>query len=1152
MKNIRMIKTLAIGISASMLLQPIVALAAEVSEEKTEVISAVDTSTTPYEEVKEEIENTVSKELDEAEEKVEEAAALELYDYEGAEQAIEDATGNLNDAAKDVQNAEDALNDEQKAADQIGVTIELVDEKVKEADKALDEPGEAASDAVAKEDGIDVDKSTVKEAEDAVDAIKDDVNKANGAVGKAEDFLKEAQDAYNKAEEELKNLEADKTASEEDLSAAKGKLADAAAALESAQTTVEENKESADTLYNENEKLSVFQQITDLKDQIAELTPEDEGYLELVDELSKLIVEFYVIGKVDEGTEVVFGEAYDEYITGYETDEDGNFVPVKKTVPYKTVTCVIDGEEVTRKIEFGFNESGTISISEMKITADEEEIVLLPEIEVVLTDADGNEFLETETSQKFLIDPEDESKGFYAIDTEVAEVIDEKDLLPEKGAEISTRNDEGLVTTTTYKDIERIDGDEDAISYDLVDGNIVKSVVGQYEVEAEVVSEHKELGQIVSSINEMWEALDDRINELIEMYGEDNFDSVYEHARVQGNGQFYYEFVYKLKEHIEETRPILISQTVYETNEYIDRTESVYLDNDGNKYDAKEYDQTVPIDAVNIKKGFYATNTNTDQISIELNVPISGMRYERDEQGRKKNVITDVSANPIKETTTYARETIDVFDRNNVEKESIIPKDISELYEILNKYQGQQDIAKIELKGIADDAWDAAVSFDDDWFTIAENDYAEIVKNTGGCEIIVSKIVPVTHKETGIVERVTGIYEVTTRVDLYDTAKGVYASEEEAIDAMLIMLEDLYDKYKGVSDDYDVYEIVTSDGNVAWEYVINYRISIEKTENRPFETTTALYKDIVFKNELSETRQIYNVSVADDIIASTDDEEFNNTVHEKNNAYKMAVDARKKADAAMTAYNKALDAVKQAKASVEALEKAGVPKTILDEAKGKLAKANDNLKNARTKKTDAEAAALLAEDSLEKAQEKLAAIRAKSPSPAPTPAPASAGTSDRADNANVGTTTVAEASDSESPAVAVISAAAGSNINGITAPAEAAVLGAKKTEDKKAASKKADDDKAEAESKDTAASEPVKEENAGEKATLTDSSEATDTTENDTQKKIAEIKEEEPALAPTFEPKKEKKGLGVLAAVVVTAAVVGTGTVGALVFTRKK
>ena len=187
MKKTRIIKAVAIGISACMLLQPIMVLAEEVTDEKKEITVDAEPSAPSYEEVKGEIESTVNEEISDADKKVESANALEGYDYQDAADAIDAAGSNLTNAAQDVQNAEGKLEDEKKDDAGLGVSIDLIDKDIEEANKSLGETEKAVDAATEAEKGIDADTSTVKEAEAAVEEIKEDVKKAEEWLGKAEE-----------------------------------------------------------------------------------------------------------------------------------------------------------------------------------------------------------------------------------------------------------------------------------------------------------------------------------------------------------------------------------------------------------------------------------------------------------------------------------------------------------------------------------------------------------------------------------------------------------------------------------------------------------------------------------------------------------------------------------------------------------------------------------------------------------------------------------------------------------------------------------------------------------------------------------------------------------------------------------------------------
>ncbi|MCR5558424.1 MAG: hypothetical protein K6F75_12805, partial [Butyrivibrio sp.] len=1108
MKKTRFIKALALGISACMLLQPIMVLAEEITDEEKEITVGAETSAPSYEEVKGEIESAVSEEISNADQKVESAEALEGYDYQEAAEAINDADNYLSNAAQDVQNAEDKLGDEKTDDVNLGVSIDLIDKNTENANNALGETEKAVDAATEAEKGIDTDTSTVKEAETAVEEIKEDIRKAEEGIGKAEDALDNAQSELNKAREEYSALESDKNASEEALAKAKEKITIASAALEEAKAIVESNKQTADSSFTDAQKLEAFKQISDLKDEIAAMTPEDKEYASKLEELSKLIVEFYVIEKVDEGTKVEFGESSEEYTTGYTTDENGEIVPVKETITYKTVTYIVDGETITKKIEFGLNDGGEVSITEKKIKADKEEGVFIPETETVLTDESGNPYSETENSIVIYIDSEDESKGFYAVDTATTEPEYENILPEENSVEETTEISEsgtGLKHEKTYKKINPTDGDAKT-SYEIVDGKIAEVTSREYDVEYTAYDEYEATGSGFEMVDDVFDAMDALEEELKAMYGEDNVEFIYE--RYTPNS---FSIIYSVITEMNEKMTLRESRNIYAANEYIDRSPApVYVDEDGNTYNESNYNLNIALDN-NAKKGFYATNTNDRSLLLgkEIDEPISNAKFERNEEGRQKATYTSFLASGAEVTTVYTRETVSFIDEGfTTEKEVRLPASKEDLYEILNEYQGQDDV-EITLKGTGDSSFDTGITYGRGWYVLADESFDQITEKTGGCIVEISRRVPNSHEETGIVERVITEYYVTTTVYVDSSASGICSSRDEAEETAQRVLTELGKKYIIDPNEPVIVEKQQGDETV-WEYVIDYRIrTLDKTETQYFETAKSGYKDVLYKNSLAESKEYYKVSVDSETLTATDDEGFNDAVEEKRNAYLMASDAKEKAAAAATAYEAAMKAVSQAKASVEALEKANVPQTILDAAKAKLNQASKKLEDAQIRKADADAALLLATASLEYAQEKLETIKEKNSSPSPAPAsnPTSVneGTAYRAENAASAISGQASTEDVISSNGYVPATA-----QEVTAD-DAAVLGARKTEDKQTNVKKADANITEADTEAVVESDA----NADDKVKLTDSSEESDNNAVIISNTPVEIPDIQPALAAT-------------------------------------
>ncbi len=326
----------------------------------------------------------------------------------------------LTEAKQDVSNSKSALDDEMKDVTNIGMDIDLFDKDLSAANGAISDANEITSDAINKNNSINVNSTTEEEAEQAIGDIKDDIEISEGKLQEAEKALGKAQADYEKAKTNFEQMTKDASASEKALSDAKQKLVEAEENLEnSKQAVLDYSKKTA----NESESVSAYKEIREINDKLSKLTPGTEEYNKEGEKLAKLVIQYYVLSNADAGCEVVFGEDEDTYVTGYIKNDNGEYTEDKVTIQYKTVTYMLDGKEVTKKIKYSFNNSGMLTVSERKIDATESEVLLEGSTQGVLTNKNGEEFNETDTSHVIYIDENNENKGFYAIDTETSEVI---------------------------------------------------------------------------------------------------------------------------------------------------------------------------------------------------------------------------------------------------------------------------------------------------------------------------------------------------------------------------------------------------------------------------------------------------------------------------------------------------------------------------------------------------------------------------------------------------------------------------------------------------------------------------------------------------------------------------------------------------------
>ncbi len=491
--NKQTIKALAIGLSASMAMQPVTAFAEEgensTTDENTLTLSAESTDSQDHSETFEEAEGSVTEAdtaIDNAAEAVEQADAATDADYSKAQEALDDANREVEDAAIQVGAANITNTEAEELKDKVGVDLTLIDDKTKEAEDTYKEAVDAAKEAEEISESINTETTSQQDAEKAVEEVNKNVETAKEKLDKANETLEEAQKVYDEALSAYTELELDVNATESSLNAAKEDLDAAKKVLEDAQSSVDDAQEAVDDEFKAVKEAG-YQKIIEAQEEISSMTGDEEDYQEKLDELTKLIIKYYILEneEIDEDSEPQFGEESYGVVTDYEKDEDGNYVtdeqgnyiPVQSEVTIKYVSYMVDGKEVVKTYEASETD-GSISVSEKTIELAAEDVTLKEGVKESYTTEDGSStYVETETSHIVYIDSEDEHKGFYAIDTANTDsVISTKDNTPEDYSDDTT--------TVVYKEIE---GSEET-TYDQVEEH---TVIDSYTTETVAVEDPK-------------------------------------------------------------------------------------------------------------------------------------------------------------------------------------------------------------------------------------------------------------------------------------------------------------------------------------------------------------------------------------------------------------------------------------------------------------------------------------------------------------------------------------------------------------------------------------------------------------------------------------------------------------------------------------
>lgn len=1105
MKNKQVIKALTVGISASMLLNPVVAFASDLSQDDSPIVNndgdkaGESVETSDKEEAEKELKDAET-DLVIAADSVKEADNVEGTEYTEAKSAIEKAHEDIKDAETDIGKADDAFEAEKKSKGIIDDSLDKVDDEFNKADDAINESMKASQEAVDKDAAVNVDTTSEAAAQNAMQDIENDLKIADGKLKEAEGNLTDAENELASASEEYKTLEANEKTSETELSNAKQKVIEAETALEEAQKNVEAN---AKVLNDQVNKLAVYDEMATLKNEIAAMSSEDPGYTDKIEKLSELIVQYYLIGEVDDGS-VEFGVESKEFVTGYDKDENGEIdpeKPIKSVVNYKTVTYTVNGEQKQKIIEYGQDNSGVVTVVEKTISAKEETVAVLDE-EIVYTNEDGKEYVETETSYAIPKNPEKEDEGFFAIDTSTSTVLSEEDILPSEGDTIEVKGDDGNSFITTITEIAIKDDSKESISYELEDDGISVVISNQYDVKYGVKTQHTDKKEYEGDFFAKMEACDAYEQELRDLYGDDNFTLI--EADIVDDG---FVISYYLKEEKSDVMTLASSKTIYKMDEYIDRSPApVYVDKDGNQYVADDTNIVVYKDPENTKLGFYAVENYDQLLDEEYSDPSDSTVYERDEQGRLKETSYEYSQAPgIK--TNYSKEKFTLVTGTKTEKSVEVLGTDDSLYDFLNKYQGKSNVTII-LKGANSSETDYVVDFKQrSWYEDAEKEYAIIAEKFGGCVIEIEKKIPLTQEMTGVVEKQNGNYLVDYEAGYYDSRSGICSTKEEAEEAIkAIAKEILSTAYSFKEESRSITEVELEDGSTGWKYVVDYYAATERIDNTP-ETLpiyTAYYDYTEYLNSAAKVFKVYTVLETIKDSVSANNENLVGTISQKLAEYNKAKQAKEKVDAATQKYMNALDAVKSAKTAVESLELAKAPQTVLDEAIARLNAAKNKLESTKEKKTQAEVAFEKAQQSLESIENKLKAIREKRSSEG-------SGGSSSTIPGNVADSGVVTTTGEETIALAASSspvAAQTSTIQTTPDAGQGAVLGATRARDDKAvrtSSKKGTEEKAD-ETKDNAKEDKqTKSTSDSDKTLKDDNSSVSDNTSSDTNENVQQV-----------------------------------------------
>lgn len=164
-------------------------------------------------------------------------------------------------------------------------------------------------------------------------------------------------------------------------------------------------------------ELSVYKGLTGSSDAL--ITDSSDAAM---DELARNMINYQTFISTGEvPSDISIENMTDSFITGYEEDDKGEFVPLKEDVDYKLVTVKSGDLTEIRRFRFEKN-GGGMDIFSLNIDGKERETILRNE-QYVYVDADRNEFAEGDGIISCPVDTDDPKKGIYAADKNHARVL---------------------------------------------------------------------------------------------------------------------------------------------------------------------------------------------------------------------------------------------------------------------------------------------------------------------------------------------------------------------------------------------------------------------------------------------------------------------------------------------------------------------------------------------------------------------------------------------------------------------------------------------------------------------------------------------------------------------------------------------------------
>ena len=453
MKNKNLIKAMAIGISASMALQPVTVLA----DETTPVTGDLGGDDSH---VSEPAQNPVEKSFDdtqavvvEAEKAVQTAETQSGVTADNKGSIIAWITGDVTTADELIDEAKDDVDDAKKLALDRDEAIADMDEAITGENQFNDNIADAKTDFATAESAASeaqgyadqvTEDTTQAEAEQLIASAEAKYEEATQALEKAEGEYDVAKKAYDVAFKKYMEASMDGSLTYLELQKAENELAYAKKLVADKEKVVEGLQADAEAAL-ENMLKEDYSKIQDSKDKLAKDETTKEAHAEL-------LITAYVKANAGKFTEK---DGFSTERRWFVTDHNEDGTDAKDYTDYKTVTYTdANGQKVTELYTVAVDENGEVVVNRVTVEEVEDrdnEIEAAVEAKAAVEEswktADGSKtFVNTETTHTVA----GENGTFYAIDTAIStDVSSDADKAVKAPETIIDGN-----KTTTYEEVE--------------------------------------------------------------------------------------------------------------------------------------------------------------------------------------------------------------------------------------------------------------------------------------------------------------------------------------------------------------------------------------------------------------------------------------------------------------------------------------------------------------------------------------------------------------------------------------------------------------------------------------------------------------------------------------------------------------------------